>query len=82
MKVKSNINGVCPMCNSTNLDYGALEFETDMLSYYPWRCNDCHTQGEEWYVMSFSGHNLIDEEGNSIEIEEDMIENTDSEGDE
>lgn len=74
MKVKSNSQGVCPICGSEGtLDYGAVEFEGDMC-YFPWKCIECEHEGEEWYVMEFNGHNVLDEDGNNIEIDSSMIE--------
>lgn len=74
MKVKSNEIGRCPICNGHNLKYESIEPEGDVICY-PWECEDCSAQGEEWYSVNFIGHNVIDEDGTSIEIQEDMIEN-------
>ena len=76
MKVKSNENGRCPICNGANLNYGSIEIEGDML-YYPWKCEDCSQEGEEWYNLAFAGHNIVDTDGVSIEIEPHMIERGD-----
>ena len=73
MKVKSNEMGVCPICNSMDLDYGAVQFDSDML-YFPFTCKQCGCKGEEWYSMGFVGNNIKDENGNSVEITYDMIE--------
>ena len=73
MKVKSNENGQCPMCNGYNLEYGCMQVEENMV-YYPWECLDCSQEGEEWYSLDFVGHNVLDEDGTSIEIQDDMIE--------
>lgn len=77
MKVKSNKNGQCPICNGCNLNYNPnyeqIEPEGDVICY-PWVCEDCSAQGEEWYSLNFIGHNVLDEDGVSIEIEDDMIE--------
>ena len=62
-----NKQGICPMCKSTNLDYEAVEFEGDMC-YFPYKCKDCNTEGEEWYNLTFTGHNLITEDGSIIEL--------------
>jgi C4-type Zn-finger protein len=64
---KSNKQGECPVCGKQDLDYGAAEFEGDMM-YFPWTCNQCKAQGEEWYSMEFTGHNVNTEEGN-IEVD-------------
>lgn len=67
MKAISNEQGLCPICNSENLSYDTIELIDDML-YYPWKCEDCSAQGEEWYKLNFSGHNIIDEDGITKEV--------------
>lgn len=75
MKVKSNNIGVCPFCNEVgNLDYECFEMADNEMGYYKWFCPNCKHEGEEWYILEFIGHNVIDEEGNNVEIEKDMIE--------
>ena len=71
MKKKlTNLAGECPFCQSTNLDYGVIEFEGDM-QYYPWRCKDCGHKGEEWYRLEFAGHNVeVDDIGTTLEVTE------------
>ena len=61
-KYVSNTQGECPVCGEKNLDYGAAEFEDEMM-YFPWTCGSCSAQGEEWYSMEFAGHNVNTEEG-------------------
>lgn len=64
LKVKSNKVGVCPFCNKEGvLDYGSTSLEGGML-YYEWTCLNCNHTGEEWYELSFVGHNVIDNDGN------------------
>lgn len=70
MKAKSNKSGVCPMCNSENITYSKPEFNDIETIYYPYVCESCKTKGEEYYRIEFIGHNVIDEHGNSVEIEE------------
>ena len=75
MKVKSNKVGVCPFCNQEGtLDYDCVNNEDDNMCYYKWYCLNCGHEGEEWYHLEFVGHNVIDENGNCIEIEDKMIE--------
>ena len=62
-----NRQGVCPKCGSYNLDYKAIRFEGQMC-YYPYECMDCKQEGEEWYSMEFSGHNIYTEDGELIEL--------------
>lgn len=66
---KSNEQGKCPKCNSMNLEYGVAENVDGMMIYYPYTCLDCQQQGEEWYDLTFSGHNAILEDGNKVEVE-------------
>lgn len=75
MKVKSNKVGVCPVCNKASLEYDRVEMGIDPeFDYYPWYCKECHAQGEEWYVLKFMGHSIVDEDGELIEIEDYMVE--------
>lgn len=74
MKVKSNQVGVCPICNKESLEYDCVEMGSNDFDYYPWTCKECHAQGEEWYVLKFVGHSIVDKEGNLIEIEDYMVE--------
>lgn len=73
MKVKSNNAGYCPFCGENNLEYGTVVFEGEMC-YFPWKCLTCKHEGEEWYSLDFIGHNVIDEIGNNIELDNSMIE--------
>ena len=54
MKFKSNEEGKCPICNSENLEYFGMEFDTMGNIYYPWHCPDCDTDGKEWYYVNFN----------------------------
>lgn len=62
-----NEQGVCPKCGSYSLDYKTAEFTESML-YYPYKCEDCGQEGEEWYSMDFQGHNIYTETGDCIEL--------------
>ena len=44
------------------------------MCYFPWECLTCKHKGEEWYSLEFIGHNVIDEDGNNIELDNSMIE--------
>lgn len=72
MRVKSNVSGTCPFCGESNLEYEAVRFDGD-ICYYPWKCINCNHEGEEYYSLEFIGHNVYDEEGSLIEIENSMI---------
>lgn len=62
-----NKQGICPKCQSYNLDYQPVDF-TDTMCYYRYKCEDCGQEGEEWYNMEFAGHNVYDENGEMIEL--------------
>lgn len=64
----TNESGVCPRCGGIHLNYGVLEVQDDMMAYYPYTCEDCGLQGEEWYKLEFQGHNIYDENGELIEL--------------
>jgi hypothetical protein len=63
--------GSCPCCKSDNLAYGAVEHTEDNL-YYPWECQDCGSNGKEWYSVEFSGHNV--KENNNHDMGENTVE--------
>lgn len=67
MKKLFNEAGKCPFCGSDDLDYGAMEPEDDMI-YYPWTCKDCGKHGEEWYTMTFEGHNVETKDGDMVDV--------------
>lgn len=62
-----NEQGVCPKCGSHNLEYDVISIECEAC-FYPYTCNDCGQEGEEWYSMEFTGHNVYDENGEIIEL--------------
>ena len=70
MKTKSNKSGICPICNSEYITYDKPECADIETIYYPYVCENCKTKGEEYYKIEFIGHNIIDKQGNSVEIEE------------
>lgn len=47
--------GKCPKCGSENLNYGSVEIESESLMY-PYDCEDCKFEGQEWYNIEFSTH--------------------------
>lgn len=49
--------GKCPTCGSGDLNYGVLE-PVDEMIYYPFTCENCGEEGQEFYSMDFIGHNL------------------------
>ena len=42
-----NKQGVCPKCGGYNLDYQAIKY-ADEMCYYPYKCEDCGQEGEEY----------------------------------
>ena len=64
----TNKQGICPKCGGYNLDYQAIQYEDDGMCYYPYKCEDCKQQGEEWYRLEFQGHNIYTEDGDVIEL--------------
>lgn len=62
-----NSMGVCPYCKEQDLEYGAIQLEGE-CAYFPYKCNNCGLEGEEWYSMEFTGHNVYDENGELIEL--------------
>ena len=73
LKVKSNEQGVCPFCDNNGvLDYEPTEFQGDMC-FFRWKCANCGHEGEEWYSMCFEGHNVYDEKGNCVEVNDNII---------
>lgn len=58
MKLKYNEAGKCPKCGSEDLNYGVIEFEgvVGNFLYYPYFCKNCGFRGEEWYELTFTGH--------------------------
>lgn len=57
VKILSNTLGVCPYCNSEDIDYGCVHFEADFL-YFPCTCNTCNRYFEEWNTLTFAGLNV------------------------
>lgn len=63
----ANEQGKCPRCKSENLDYFATEYVENMC-HFDYKCEDCGQEGEEWYDLVFAGHNVIKEDGETIEL--------------
>ena len=48
--------GICPVCGNDDLDYYGYEVDgTISLSV---ECDDCHSQGYEWYSLNFIEHEV------------------------
>lgn len=71
----NNKQGVCPVCMQDIRSYGGMSLSGDM-AYYTWECENCHTEGEEWYKVEFNGHNiLVDEEWQEVNVDSIDFEN-------
>jgi len=44
--------GLCPRCDSSNLNYETNVNKGEQL-YYPFVCNDCGFIGKEWYKLYY-----------------------------
>jgi hypothetical protein len=54
-KVQSVEQGYCPNCGKPNLNYGHVEIDGESL-HYPFTCQDCNHEGEEWYNLEFTSY--------------------------
>lgn len=52
-----DLQGECPVCRSSDLNYNPADIDNDTISY-DWTCNNCGSQGTEWYTMEFYSQNL------------------------
>ena len=65
----TNEQGTCPHCGTWGqLDYEGIVFEEIDVAYFKWVCGNCEGQGNEYYVLEFDGHSIINEHN-----EEEMI---------
>ena len=44
--------GVCPVCNSGDIEYGSSYVE-DQMYIYEWSCEECGADGRELYELDF-----------------------------
>lgn len=49
--------GVCPVCQSRDLDYDALEVLDEAVKY-PFSCNNCTAEGNEYASLEFNGFEM------------------------
>ena len=67
--------GTCPICGSSDLEYGAMKRGTvGNEIYYPFTCLDCGFEGREWYILTFV--RVTDNEGNNIDMEDEGVKET------
>ena len=72
-KITSNQANICPFCGNEHLKYYSAEY-LDNIVYFPWKCTNCSHSGFEYYEMTFCGHHIMTNDGEEIEITDDMIE--------
>lgn len=65
--------GQCPCCGNGNLSYDSAKFDGDDINY-PWECQDCGSNGSEWYSLEFSGHNVKENNNIGKDMGEDSVE--------
>ena len=53
MEKQGYVIGKCPICGSTDLEYGTYEHETGFL-FYPVECKSCKATGREYYNIVFT----------------------------
>jgi hypothetical protein len=51
--------GKCPRCGSDDLDYGCQKIMGESLGY-DFSCNNCGTEGVEWYDLVYSETSTTD----------------------
>jgi hypothetical protein len=57
-KNKINLHGqkgICPYCDSENIDYGELYLDNESL-YFPIVCVECGNEWAEWHDLKFVGN--------------------------
>lgn len=52
------MQGVCPICKGSNLDYGERLDGTSSIGF-DWKCGDCESIGVEWYNLEFAEHGVL-----------------------
>lgn len=50
----------CPICGSTNVEYGNSKYYDEAIGYEVY-CNDCEEHWEEIYDLTFAGISINDE---------------------
>ena len=54
-----NDEGNCPVCGSSNVEYGNIEIDGCFddgtpSAFYPVECKDCGKSGREWYALQYA----------------------------
>ena len=55
MLLENSKSGICPHCESEDLDYDVLEIDGETL-WYPVTCNNCKKSFREVHDLLFVGH--------------------------
>lgn len=69
--IKCNEVGICPLCESENLEYKKPVIE-ECGVVYPWTC-ECGAKGQETYNLKFSGHYAVEKDNVYIDVVEDEL---------
>ena len=60
------VQGQCPYCGSSNIEYDSMQFSDANYVYYPAHCLDCKKDFEEHYRLVFDGCYVFDNMNDSI----------------
>lgn len=69
--LKSNDQGVCPLCGSFALDYDSPTIDGEVVDY-SWTCENCGATGKESYDLIFATHRAVngrDMRGHNVRLE-------------
>jgi hypothetical protein len=50
--------GICPECNSADLNYSNRVFPEAEWMGYEWKCMNCQAEGVELYITRFVEHEI------------------------
>ena len=48
---------ICPICGRDDLEYFGFENKGPQV-FYLWKCNHCHSEGNEWFSLHFIKHEV------------------------
>lgn len=60
LKNKNNVDGICPICGSSKIDYKEKYFIGKFITL-KWYCKNCQVSGKELYKLEFQ-KNTIEQE--------------------
>ena len=65
---KHAVEGVCPLCNSNDIEFGVVEVEIGEGVHQPCTCNNCGATFDEWYNLEFDGQwNIYDNDNKHVQ---------------